>query len=443
MRKWILAVVGSLVALCLLTTLALATLVAMDPTVVIVEEGETGVISIMIENVSKLGYARVNLTFNESVVNVTAISDSDFLDSRPDNYTRGPGWVLLEGAQFVKGLEGIVRLCNLTLYAIGEREDMSMLNLTDVALDDMQMKPIKVDDIINGSFTIGDTHLSLTSEPMSKEVNQSENANYTLTVTNHENASNTILLNITLNEAAFGSLSKDTFTLNASESNISYLTVKDPNVGIFNTSVRATLQGNSSVFAEVRVVTTVIDLTPPAVTNASAEPKIIPKDTDGVPLCGETSNLSVVVTDESNISSVTINLSAIGGSTVQPMRRIMDSNVWVVTTNASVGSAIFEGGYVPSLLEVNATDEHLNSNTAANVELVVVKSGDVHGTNGNVEFRSDALYLVRYTKKVPFYNTIQENVADVGKRDGVLDFRHDALYLVRHTRNVPGYEVLN
>jgi len=441
MRKWILAVVGSLVALCLLTTLALATLVAVDPTVVIVEEGETGVISIMIEDVSNLGYARVNLTFNESVVNVTAISDSDF-DSRPDNYTRGPGWVLLEGAQFVKGLEGIVRLCNLTLHAIGERGDMSLLNLTDVALDDLQMKPIKVDDIINGSFTIGNTHLSLTSEPMSKVVNQSENATYTLTMTNHENASNTILLNITLNEAAFGSLSKDAFTLNASESNISYLTVKDSNVGIFNTSVRAALQGNSSVFAEVRVVTTVIDLTPPAVTNTSAEPKIIPKDTDGVPLWGETSNLSVVVTDGSNISSVTINLSAIGGSTVQPMRRIMDSNVWVVTTNASVGSVIFEGGYVPSLLEVNATDEHRNSNTAANVKLVVVKSGDVN-TDGNVEYRSDALYLVRYTKKVPSYTTIQENVADVGKRDGVLDYQHDALYLVRHTRSVPGYGVLN
>ncbi len=441
MRKWILAVVGSLVALCLLTTLALATLVAVDPTVVIVEEGETGVISIMIEDVSNLGYARVNLTFNESVVNVTAISDSDF-DSRPDNYTRGPGWVLLEGAQFVKGLEGIVRLCNLTLHAIGERGDMSLLNLTDVALDDLQMKPIKVDDIINGSFTIGNTHLSLTSEPMSKVVNQSENATYTLTMTNHENATNTILLNITLNEAAFGSLSKDTFTLNASESNISYLTVKDSNVGIFNTSVRAALQGNSSVFAEVRVVTTVIDLTPPAVTNTSAEPKIIPKDTDGVPLWGETSNLSVVVTDGSNISSVTINLSAIGGSTVQPMRRIMDSNVWVVTTNASVGSVIFEGGYVPSLLEVNATDEHRNSNTAANVKLVVVKSGDVN-TDGNVEYRSDALYLVRYTKKVPSYTTIQENVADVGKRDGVLDYQHDALYLVRHTRSVPGYGVLN
>ena len=261
--------VGSLVTLCLLATLALAYSLP-DPLPpdslggVIVEsafatEGDTTVVSITIGNVSDLGYAGMILTFNESVVNVTEISGSDF-ESSPNIHTRGPGWVLLEGGQYEKGLEGTVRLCNVTLYAIGEREDMSMLNLTDVALDDMQMKPIKVDDIINGSFTIGDTHLSLTSEPMSKEVNQSENATYTLTVTNHENASNTILLNITLNEAAFGSLSKDTFTLNASESNISYLTVKDPNVGIFNTSVRATLQGNSSVFAEVRVVTTVIDL---------------------------------------------------------------------------------------------------------------------------------------------------------------------------------------
>ena len=301
----------------------------------------------------------------------------------------------------------------------------------------------------------GDTHISLSSEPMSKEVNQSENATYTLTVTNHENATNTILLNITQNEATFGSLSRDTLTLNASESNISYLKVGDPNVGIFNTIVLATLQGNSSVFAVASVVTTVInstlgshlmDSTQPIVTNLSAEPKIIPEDMDGKPFLGETSNLSVFVTDESNISSVTINLSAIGGSPVQPMGRIGNSNVWAVTTNASVGSAIFEERYVPCLLEVNATDEHLNSNTSANIELVVVKSGDVYNPDtgdGKVNFQTDALHLVRYTTKFPSYDTIQKNVADVGVRDGVLNFRHDALYLVRHTKNFPGCEVLH
>ena len=291
----------------------------------------------------------------------------------------------------------------------------------------------------------GDTQISLASEPISKEVNQSENATYTLTVTNLENASNTILLNITLNEAAFGSLSRDTVTLNASESNISYLNVGNPNVGVFNTTVRATLQENNSVFAGVRVVTTVIDSTPPAVANSSAVPKVIPEDTDAESLWGETSNLSVVVTDGSNISSVTINLSAIGGSIKQPMRRIDDSNVWVVTTNASVGSAMFGGCYVPCLLKVNATDVYMNSNTSANIGLVVVKSGDVYPYKGDgeVNFRYDALQLVRYTKNVPGFDKIQENIADVGVRDGKLDFRYDALRLVRHTKKVPSFEILH
>lgn len=147
MRKRVFAVVGFLVGLCLLTTLAFATLVVStsDPTIGIesvnIEEGGAGVVSIMIENVSNLGYARVNLTFDESVIDVTAISDSDF-DSPPNIYSRGPGWVLLEGAQSEKGLEGTVRLCEVKLHAIGERGAMSLLNLIDVTLDDAQMKPI-------------------------------------------------------------------------------------------------------------------------------------------------------------------------------------------------------------------------------------------------------------------------------------------------------------
>ena len=155
MEKWTLT--SSLILLCLLATLVPLASSASDIIVWLesatVEDGETAMVSITIENVSNLGYARVNLTFNELVVDVTAVLDSDF-DSPPDNYTRGPGWVLLEGGQFEKGLEGTVRLCNLTLHAIGERGDMCMLNLTDVALDDMQMNPIKSDKVINSRFAI-------------------------------------------------------------------------------------------------------------------------------------------------------------------------------------------------------------------------------------------------------------------------------------------------
>ena len=155
MKKRIL--VASLVVLCLLTTLVPLASSALDITVWIgsagVGEGETAIVSIKIGDVSDLGYAGMILAFNESVVNVTEVSGSDF-ESSPNIHTRGPGWVLLEGGQPENGLEGTVRLCNVALHAVGERGDVSLLNLADVALDDMEMKPITVDDIIGGSFTI-------------------------------------------------------------------------------------------------------------------------------------------------------------------------------------------------------------------------------------------------------------------------------------------------
>jgi len=67
--------------------------------------------------------------------------------------------------------------------------------------------------------------------------------------------------------------------------------------------------------------TVVSDTSPPVVADPSAS-QLIPDDTNGVPSWGETATLSVTVTDESDITSVTIDLSAIGGSPVQPMTHI-------------------------------------------------------------------------------------------------------------------------
>jgi hypothetical protein len=118
-----------------------------------VEEGRNVTVPIMIENVSNLGSAKVNLTFNESVVKVANVSDSDF-EIPPNNYTRGHGWMLLEGGQYWKGLtEDKVRLCNVTLQAVKKRGSMSSpLNLTDIALEDMQMEKIKDPKVKNGIF---------------------------------------------------------------------------------------------------------------------------------------------------------------------------------------------------------------------------------------------------------------------------------------------------
>jgi hypothetical protein len=185
-------------------------------------------------------------------------------------------------------------------------------------------------------------------------------------------------------------------------------------------------------------VNIITETTPPLVTDPSANPSVIPDDTDDDPRWGETSVLNVTVTDESNIESVTIDLSAIGGSAVQPMTNIV-GDIWSVETNATEGTA--PGTYD---LLINATDEYGNSNTTESISLRVQKNGDVQPYNGDgtVDFMHDGLYLVRHTLNVPGYVDIRDNIADV-TGDGTIDFVHDGLYLVRHTLNVPGYEILH
>lgn len=96
--------------------------------------------------------------------------------------------------------------------------------------------------------------------------------------------------------------------------------------------------------------TVVVDNTPPLVTDPSAS-QLIPDDTDGVPSWGETATVSVTVTDESDIAGATIDLSAIGGSPMQPMTHT-GGNVWSVTTNASAGTP-------PQTYALNVCDRYL------------------------------------------------------------------------------------
>jgi len=128
-------------------------------------KGGTAVVPLMIYNVSNLGSAVVNLTFNESVVNVTAVSNSDFYQP-PNLYTRGPGWVLLQAGQFTTGLTGDVKMCDVTLEAVGNEGTTSSLDLTDVKLEDMTMTSITVDSIVDGTFSVsGPPVTSVTTIP--------------------------------------------------------------------------------------------------------------------------------------------------------------------------------------------------------------------------------------------------------------------------------------
>jgi hypothetical protein len=187
------------------------------------------------------------------------------------------------------------------------------------------------------------------------------------------------------------------------------------------------------------------------VKNPAADPLIIPDDTDNEPLWGELTELMVNVTDESEIASVTVNLSAIGGGSKEPMgdgsgmarmfnigNYTAESTLWTVynyTTNASVGTAGWNetsGTYEPYYLEVNATDIYGNSNTSVSIELLVMKNGDVT-SDGNVNF-GDGLRIINhyFHPEDPAYSLPSDTIADVtGDEDGNVNFG-DGLRIINH-----------
>ena len=208
----------------------------------------------------------------------------------------------------------------------------------------------------------------------------------------------------------------------------------DHSVAVNGTNTHGT---TNTVIWTVRVAPE--DTEAPLVTDPTADPYVIPDDTDNEPLWGELATLSVLVTDASEITSVTINLSSLGGSAAQPMTQQGASDLWSVSTNASLGTAGWTGSaYVPHQLQVTATDEYAQSNTSVSIALLVMKNGDVD-VSGDVNL-DDAIYLANYALLVPGFDLVPE-IADV---DGSSQVNlEDAIYLANHALLVPGYQILH
>lgn len=178
---------------------------------------------------------------------------------------------------------------------------------------------------------------------------------------------------------------------------------------------------------------TISETTPPVVTDPTADPLTIPDDTDGLPSCGETSKIGVTVVDDSGIASVTVDLSALGGSTNQPMIH-MGGDKYAVIVSASSGT--LPGTYY---LQVNATDVYGNSNTSVSIAINILKNGDV-SENGEVT-TYDAMYLAKHVIGVEGFEEMVEGVADVS---GDCDVSvYDAMYLAKHVIGIEGFEVLH
>ena len=98
----------------------------------------------------------------------------------------------------------------------------------------------------------------------------------------------------------------------------------------------------------------------PAVTAANANPTSIVADGT------ETTQLNATVIDGCTVGTVTVDLSAIGGSAVQAMSRVGTTDVYSVTVTAN--ESTLPGAYC---LYVNASDVFENYNTSVCIDLVI------------------------------------------------------------------------
>jgi PKD repeat protein len=142
---------------------------------------------------------------------------------------------------------------------------------------------------------------------------------------------------------------------------------------------------------EVWVFTTAAPDTPPIVSNPSATPDTILNDNGRPRIPGTNiSQLCVTVTDDTEIDTVTIDLSPIGGPYEAQMTNIPGTDTWTITTNA------VEGINIAHNLIVTATDTNGNSDSSVSIQLTILRRGDVDHDN-DVD-RADALAIKKYIK---------------------------------------------
>ena len=98
----------------------------------------------------------------------------------------------------------------------------------------------------------------------------------------------------------------------------------------------------------------------------------------------------------------------------------------------------YPGGYLPHNLTVCAVDVFGNVNTSTNIQVVIVKNGDV-SKNGDVTLY-DAMYLARHIMGKSGFEPMNENIGEVSGNGAVT--LYDAMYLAKHIMDESGFGAL-
>jgi hypothetical protein len=174
----------------------------------------------------------------------------------------------------------------------------------------------------------------------------------------------------------------------------------------------------------------------PVVTNVSATLDTILYD-NGRPRAPGTniSLLSAHVTDaDGNITTVTIDLSSIGGSSVQPMEHVA-GDMWAMITNATEVAVNIPD--FTNQLTITATDNDGGISDPVSLKLTVLKRGDVNG-DGFVN-KMDVDHLSRYLAGLEpeVSMLVGDVVGEAGDPtgNGIVDLM-DALYIAKYTEGM-------
>jgi len=113
-------------------------------------------VPIMVNNVSNLGAADIKLAYNANVVRVTSVADSDFEFLNANLEKAAIGNIRIIAYQTGEtGLDGNVKVANVTLQAVGNIGNSSILDLSGSSISDNTPQQVDIlATLNNGAFAI-------------------------------------------------------------------------------------------------------------------------------------------------------------------------------------------------------------------------------------------------------------------------------------------------
>jgi len=411
--------------------------------------------SIMVKNVTGLGSGNVNVTFDPSAIQVIEVTsgDGNALTVQDCDIDNTAGLVQITAWDADESHDGDVVFAYVTIHSIGDHPGSTLLAISSTELANYDtyepithtvstgtlkiIAPVVIIDnakaapgesttalvMVNNSSNLGSGSITVTYNSSVVHVTNVTSGDGNALAVQASNIDNTagsvgitawdeseshtgdvVLAIVTFH--AVGEYTDSTALAISSSELIDYTSY-----GIIGHSVT---NGTFSI----------IDDEPPVITDAIATPDVILNDNgrSRIPGTDVTVLNATVLNGGSGVAKVTIDLSRIGGSDDQVMKRIAGTDVWTVATTAN------EGINLTHELVVTATDGAGNTNTSV-IGLTVLLRGDVV-RDGDLN-SADALYLAKYlVGKEPMPSLL---VGDMhpAEGDGVI-ISADALYLAKY-----------